>query len=250
MKIPKPEWTPICADVNWVAYSGSWLVDVWADHLMWAIDFDVFADDEETITNCVSVVLMDRNSESVETALACCGWELDVEENIVDAHSGEVVVCIGEEDRPPREWFAVLANALLAHGTFADLWTTSRSYDYDDNDRQEEEAEEMVDEAYTQLLHLQADRARLRETLEAPANPLGATWRDMMNGDPMAPLRQKAADIVCGKDTELMAHESLMLKVFSASGGQTLDGRVESDLALAGTMIRADEEQQKEEEDG
>lgn len=245
MKIPDPKWAEICVDVNWDAHGGSWLVDVRADHLMWAIDFDVFRDDEETLTNCVSVVLMDRNSESVDAALGCCGWEFDIEQNIVDAHySDDVIACIGEDDRPAKEWFAALANALLSYGAFAVLWTRSQSYDYDDNDRQEEEAEDMVDEAYTQLLHLQVNRAQLEEKLEASANRLGATWKDIMNGDPLAPVRQKAVDIVCGKDVELTDDQRLILKMYGASGGRTLGGQVEADLAWASTMINA---QQKKE---
>jgi len=63
-------------------------------------------------------------------------------------------------------------------------------------------AEKMLEETHIELLHLQVDKRKFHRGLDSRANALGATQEDFMNRDSLAPLRQKANDLLCGKQIE------------------------------------------------
>jgi len=170
------------------------------------------------------------SSKAREDALSSCGYEFDNEENIL-TESGELVVERGQE----LEWKCCLADALLGYGAKAVLHTITSSLPVEDDE--DEVAEEMLETAYIQLLHLQCKPRELDEKLAMPANKLGATFEDFLDGDSLAPLRQKAADILCGKTVDLSPEESILLKMYGAAQGQTLGGKVESELAVAAVLV-------------
>lgn len=90
--------------------------------------------------------------------------------------------------------------------------------------------------AYLEAERLMRDDSRREEKLDQPYNAIGTTNREVMGGDILAGLRRSAEDVMLGKSVDPKA--SLMLRMYGATGGQTLGGTVETDLAVAGLMLK------------
>ena len=223
-------------DVDWVSYGGSWLVTAWYD-MLWIITFDNAEEWGDEGFWC-EIKLASLSSNAREDALKSCGMAFDNDENIV-IPSGETVASREEQ---PDLWREVIAETLLGHGATARLYCKSDTWTEESKLDEDDFAEKMLEEAHLELLNLQVDKRKFNRKLNSRANKIGATQEDFMNGDPMAPLRQKATDIVCGKEAKLTPTDRIILKIYGAAGGQTLGGKVEVDLALADVMLRGEED--------
>ena len=240
-KYPLEEWTPLSGDVNWVDYGGSWLVTAW-DDLVWIIRFENMAEwgDGAEGFHC-EILLAKLSSDAVEDALKSCGWEFDEEEDIVCPHNGELIAEHGYDEKPSKAWVSCVADCLMGYGAVAHLHSISETCSEEDDDY-EEKAEKLLEMAYVELLNLQCSYGKTDDILNSPANKLGATWEDIMDGDALALLRRKAEDVICGKSVELSTEESIVLKMYGACGGQTLGGKVETELAVAHYMLEDEDE--------
>lgn len=228
---PLKEWIPLLVDADWVSYGGSWLVTSWPE-LQWIIQFENAEEWGERGFEC-RVKLASLSSAGREDALKGYGFCFDNEENICVEYDNSIVAYRGDAEKPPSDWVACLTGSLLSAGSVAHLYYKMAVWDEESQLDEDAFAEKMLEEAHTALLNLQANARDLDKKLTSEANLLGATQSDLMNGDPLAPLRQKANDILCGKDVKLSVTDTIMLKMYRSSGGKTLGGDVESDLALA-----------------
>jgi len=79
----------------------------------------------------------------------------------------------------------------------------------------------------------------LDAALDGVANAIGSSVRDMMQGDCLAGLRRHAEGVVSGEvSVGENVSSDIVLKMYAASGGQTLGGKVELELALAGELLK------------
>ena len=130
-----------------------------------------------------------------------------------------------------------VAECLMSYGAKAVLYQVMETPSCEDLE-EEEQAKGLLEMAHTQLLHLQSRPWRVEEKLDETFNKVGATYRDMLQGDPIAPLRRKAEQIIGGEDVSLSESERMILNMYGASGGQTLGGKQETELAIASHFIK------------
>lgn len=77
---------------------------------------------------------------------------------------------------------------------------------------------------------------RLADRLDRTVNRIGSTARDFMSGDALAGLHRNTEKVQRGE--EIGIHSAITLRMYSAAGGRTLGGTVETDLAAAGAELK------------
>jgi len=222
-------WKFLTGDVNWEDYGGKWAKKAW-DNSWWILRFENCEEwgDGATGYSCdiQRIDLLEVPGDTLVSALSSCGWAYSQEEQgIVCSHSDDVVVKFTD-----KHFELVLIDCLSGYGCYAPMGSvTGESYPDLVRAAGHNAADEMM-----------ADSVATARALAKPANALGATAADFGCGDPLAGLRNMAAALLCGEllPTDLEPQEALVLQMYNASGGKTLGGAVESELAAAGAALR------------
>lgn len=238
-KYPKKDWDTLNSDSNWIDYGGSWLVKAWAD-LMWIIKFENKEDWGEQGYLC-EVRLASLSSASLRDALKSAGLKINddsVYDDIYD-YEGNTVV---KWNKRPDLWKLIVTDALLGYGATACLFSVEGEYD-EDSEEEMITAQSLIDEAYHKVLELQTNMTARNKILDSVANKVGSTYRDIMDGDFLGGLRRKAQSILNGEDPEISMQDRVILEMYGATGGRTLGGEVETEIALAGNMLKGKHEE-------
>jgi hypothetical protein len=174
------------------------------------------------------IALADVPPAEIESALRSCGWEFD--ELVLEircSHSGEV---IARREEPAFE--LVLLECLTSYGIYSPMGSeVGESYPL----RVRAAARRLAEE-------LMADSSAQSAALARPVNALGATAEEFGRGECDAPLRRTAAALVREESPEVSPEEDIMLRMYAAAGGRTLGGKVETELAAAGQVLKDKEE--------
>lgn len=183
------------------------------------------------------VLLVSLSSKAREDALKSCGWHFDNEENIINSSAGDLIAERGNSVITPKQWTSCIVDVLVQYGASACLHTITEVCENDDD----EVAQEVLEKAYIELCTLQCNIGLMDEKLDGNFNVLGATHRDMLDGDPLVSLREKAVNVISGKPAKFSPAESIVLKMYGASKGVTLGGKLETELAIAHHLREPDE---------
>lgn len=205
------DWTYLTGDVDWQGYGATWIREVNGIH--WALVFENMEEwgDGAKGYYC-DVRRIDLNEiqpDVAKKALDCCG--IDVIE-LVDMYALTRAL--------------TLVEALLSYGVYAPMGNETSAWP----DRARAGARRIADA-------LIEDDTACQTALNETVNKIGSTAADFGRGDTLAGLRRTAVDVI-QRDKKPDAGNSLMLKMFAASGGRTLGGEVEAKLAIAGELLK------------
>ncbi len=213
-------WDTLIGDVNWEVYGGSWgKQDPSNLSRFWILDFtnmldacgESMPDGKNNICDVRLVDLSEIPAEDIRSALECCGF--DSQESIEE-----------QFNHNPDKFSMFLAECCSQYGTYAPMGSESSRYPMRARAR-----------ARRLAIELMGDESQTDDCLNRPANAIGSSARDFMRGDILAGLRESADKVLEGEEVSPMAR--IMLKMYGASNGQTLGGKVEKDLAIAGKMV-------------
>ena len=242
-----PGWTFLTGDVGWEKYGGKWCRKA-PDGTWWIVRFencDEWGDGAHGFEADIQRIdLAEVPPTELGSALRSCGWEIEARTgNIVCPHSGDVVAEFDTD-----AWPMVLIDCLSGSGCYSPMGSVTAEGELDDFDctiTDDGTAHKTRDSAFTEAEEMMGSPEAIETALNKPVNALGATARDFGRGDPMAPLRAKADAMLRGENVLLSTSESIILKMYSASNGQTLGGTVKANLAAAGRIVskeKADDE--------
>ena len=239
-------WKFLTDDVNWESYGGTWCKPA-PDGSWFLLRFENKAEwgDGASGYHCevLQIDLREIGAAELQSALGCCGWELQHTEGtlcIVAPYSGDI---IARFEDPTFE--LVLLDACLSYGIYAPIDSDDSDplwdEDYDEPGEDDELAHQILESA--RLLAEQYigedGYAALQVRLDRPVNAIGSTARDFGRGDSLAGLRRTADAVLRGEVSpdEVDPSKALMLKMYAATGGWTLGSGVEARLAAAGRAI-------------
>jgi hypothetical protein len=206
-------WKFLTGDVNWEDYGGMWCRQV--EGVWWILRFENKEEWGDGAKGYYCAVLrLDVNEveyDTVDSALSYIGLsraEWQEEEN--------------EDTRA-----MMLVEALVSSGVSTPMWSAEGS-----------RAMSVRKQAREMAVALAADDIRTEQILDEPFNKIGTTNRDVGKGDTLAGLRRTAQRVIVeGMKPEDQA-SSIMLKMYAAAEGKTLGGKVETELAAAGEMLK------------
>lgn len=223
-------WVVLTGDSSWEDYGAKWCkkdsVGVW-----WVLRFENCAEwgDGASGYYCdvQRVRFRDVSTADIKRALQSCGLAIDIEDgSIVDEHSGDLIA-----EALTERYELVMLEALTSYGIYSPMGKeTGESYPL----RVRAAARRLAES-------LMADAGRCNAALAKPVNALGATAADFGRGDGIgSSLRNRAWLHAPGGDPEgkLTPAERIVLQMYNASGGQTLGGAVETELAAAGAALK------------
>ena len=209
-------WTFLTGDVNWEDYGGTW-ARKGADDIWWVLRFDNKAEwgDGASGYYC-EVFRIDMEEvppEALQSAIDCCAW----------THDDIRRDCNGDADSMELMYL----EALRSYGLGAPMG----SFDGNRAMSVRAQARRLAEE-------LGVDDAKCGKLLRRKINQIGSTAADLGRGDSLAGLRRTAKKVIEeGKMPSV--EDSIMLKMYAASGGNTLGGKQEIELAVAGETVKA-----------
>lgn len=211
MKTRMSDWVTMYADMNWEQYGGKWAYPDPADTLAWyVLDFvnmwDATGDDSgpQYVCEVNYVDLKVVPDREMASALRSCG------------PSQEDLEGMSKKD----QMFAIMV-ALHDYGIKAPLHTVEGS-----------RADSVRAEARRYAEDCMSDPALMESSLDRTVNKIGSSARDFMYGDIDAGLRRAAEDIAAGRRAPT-TEERILMKMYAASGGQTLGGKTPESVALS-----------------
>ena len=217
-------WAWLTGDCDWVTYGGCWYKKS-ADGALWVLRFcnrEDYGDGAKGYDcDVLRVKLEEVAVAETISALRSCGWKFEMEDGeprIVCPHDGTTVAS-GEAVEP------CLLSCLIGYGTYAPMGEHTSNWPDRARCASRRDAEGMM-----------ADTAVVEARLDKPFNAIGTTQREAAQGDILAGLKRTAQAVMLGEEPDV--HSAIALKMFAASKGQTLGGTVETELALAGELLR------------
>lgn len=218
-KTKMSDWKCMYADVNWEDYGGKWAYPDPRKALCWYVldfvnmDEACGRDNDGQPTYICEVNLVDLtvlSGRQVSQALESCGPGADALEAMSVA------------DR----CFALMI-AVHDYGIKAPLYSASGNRATWVRAEARRAAEELMD-----------DDDRFTAALDRPVNKIGSTAADFLRGDIEAGLRRAAEEVASGARLPT-AEESILMKIHSVCGGQTLGGKTEESVALSTICTQA-----------
>jgi hypothetical protein len=201
------DWEFLSGDMNWEEYDGSWYYCVGSQkyyvlRLIYLQGHDPLFDDKY----CCEVLYVDLKAagkDSIQDAMDFCGIE--------------------DVSKVEPAW---LVDALVSYGTYATLDSVfGDAYPLRIRAAARRIADNFID----------SDKKLLSKALNKPANAIGSTARDMMKGDCLAGLKRSAKKVMMGGKVDDAS--KLMMKAYHVSRGNTLGGKIETEIAVAGGLI-------------
>jgi len=209
------DWTFLTGDVNWQEYGATWCLQ--KGRAWWVLRFSNKAEwgdgAQGYCCEVLRVLLDDTAVESKRDALSFVGMSEDDFQEL----------CF--ED--PKQSELCLLDALVSYGVYAPMDSCESNYP----NRARAQARRQADF----IMSNDPERKRL---LNRSVNKIGTTAREMGKGDLLAGLKRSADKVFKGESVS--KEKSILLKMYGAANGQTLGGKVETKLAIAGQLLQGE----------
>jgi len=206
------DWTFLTGDVDWQDYGAMWCLKDGA--VWWVLRFENKAEWGDGAKGYYCDVLrvsdLDVSVESKKEALDSIGMSVDEFQTLCFENTSQAEMTI--------------LDALVGYGVYSPMGSFESNYP----DRARAQARREAD-------RLIADNEECEKALERPVNKIGTTAGEMGQGNILAGLDRAASDVMSGEP--ISKDKEILLRMYGATNGQTLGGKCEKKLAVAGQLI-------------
>lgn len=204
------DWTFLTGDVDWQDYGAIWCRKI--GRVWWVLRFENMEEwgDGAKGYHCEVLRVSNVPDEAKKSALDTVGLSMEEFKELCD------------ED--PKCAELTMLDALVCYGTYSPMSSCESNYP----DRARAQARREADEFI-------ADDKACQKALRRPINKIGTTASEMGQGNILAGLERSATKVMSGEPVS--QENSILLKMYGATNGQTLGGKCEVKLAVAGQLL-------------
>lgn len=212
----KEGWVDLGSDVNWEDYHGMWGKPAPHEPGVWYV---------LRFTNMIDAA-GEKAAKEMGIRYECSVFRVDLNALPAEKKLAVLKSFLDWEDWDSKEREAATVYGLVGDGCASPLHEES-SWNYPARVRAaaKREADSIMN-----------DFDRREELLNRPINAIGTTAREVGQDDLLAGLHRSAEQVMEGKPVDPKA--SILLQMYAGCGGRTLGGAVETDLAIAGLLLK------------